>query len=245
MQKRIVLPLALLLVGGSACASLPDKLIWKNEEGKGGKAQVVEKEAEIAPAGLTTTKVNPITPEEAQKTALARPKVVKVVDLRGVDAAKGNKYFDEVDQRTSESLAPVIDQAARPVRVITYDNNSIAKDFNLPFGSAWERGMEALLEIPLNTVDRSSGIVTTDWIYDENANDSLLDFLPMGGGKKIRYKYTIRMMDTGDGTQIKVVPFAHALTNGGWRPAMSSLLITERMFERIERELILPVSSER
>ncbi|MBF0171533.1 MAG: hypothetical protein HQK87_10690 [Nitrospinae bacterium] len=243
MRKRIV-PLLALLLAAPACVSLPDKLIWKNEETAGKTPQAEVKEEEVAPAGLTTAKVNPITPEEAQQTALARPKVVKVVDLRG-GAASGKKYFDVVDQRKNETLAPVADQAARPVRVVTYDNNAIAKDYNLPFGSAWERGLEGLLELPLSMVDRSSGIVTTDWIYDENVGDTLLAFSPLGGGQKIRYKYTIRMMDTGDGTQIKVVPFAQALTTGGWRPAKSSLLVTERMFERIERELIVPVSSER
>jgi hypothetical protein len=247
MKRNNLLAVAALLsmIGGSACQTLPQKLIWENDEvGPTGAAAAVQKENEVTPAGLINEPVNPITAEEARRTVLSRPKAVKVEDLRG-QGKGGNKYYDVVDQRAEQTLAPVIDQAARPYRITTFDNNAVAKDYTLRFGSAWERTLEAVLEIPLNTIDRSSGIVTTEWVYDENPADKAMSMNPFGDTRRVRYKYTVRVMDKGNGTQIKVVPFAQTLSTGGWRDAKPSLLITEEMFQRIERELIVPVPSER
>ncbi|MBI4666475.1 MAG: hypothetical protein HY751_08715 [Nitrospinae bacterium] len=251
-MKKQNLTIALAMVCGlaffPACASMPDSLIWKNDET--GAPQPLAKrpadnepDAEITPVSLNGEKVNPITQEEAVKTALSRPKVVKVEEL-SQDSKK--QYFDVVDERSQTALAPVIDPAARPIRVVTYDNNSVQKDYPMRFGVAWNRVVESILDLPLEVVDRSSGVIITGWIYDESrSGDGMLSLNPLAGmERKIRYKYTVRILDRGNLTQLKVVPFAESIKGQRWEGAKASILITNRLFDRLEKELAVPLPSE-
>lgn len=229
----------------SGCVSLSDTLIWQNEEtgSKQTKKGAADKSGEIIPAGLEGEKVNPITPDDSVKTALSRPKVVKVEESSSAGA--GRSHFDVIDERAQGSLAPVIDAGAKPVRTVTYDNNSIQKDYPIRFGVAWNRVIEGLLDTPLDTVDRSSGLIITAWILDERKDTTGMTLTPFGGAdKKVRYKYTIRALDRGNVTQIKIVPFAETVQGQRWEKARPSLLVTKKMFERIERELAVPLPFE-
>jgi hypothetical protein len=232
-----------LLIGG--CSTLADTLIWKND-GTGprqGKKGQVEKTVEVTPPGLEAERVNPIASDDSVKTALSRPKVVKVEESS--QAGAGRPYFDVIDERAQGSLAPVIDAGAKPVRTVIYDNNSAQKDYPIRFGVAWNRIIEGLLDTPLETVDRSSGVIITGWIVDERKTVGGLSLAPLLGGEtKVRYKYTIRALDRGNVTQIKVVPFVEVVQSQRWEKAKPSLVVTNRMFERIEKELAVPLPFE-
>lgn len=232
-----------LLING--CASMADSLIWKNDETspKQAKKGQTDKSSEITPPGLETERVNPIASDDSVKTALSRPKVVKVEESS--QAGAGRQYFDVIDERAQGSLAPVIDAGAKPVRTVIYDNNSVQKDYPIRFGVAWNRIIEGLLDTPLDTLDRSSGVIITGWIVDERKNVGGLSLAPLVGGEaRVRYKYTIRALDRGNITQIKVVPFAETVQGSKWEKAKPSLIVTNRMFERIEKELAVPLPFE-
>jgi hypothetical protein len=232
-----------LLTNG--CSSLSDTLIWKNDDTgpKQAKKGQTDKSDEITPPGLETERVNPIAPDDAVKTALSRPKVVKVEESATAGAVR--PYFDVIDERAPGSLAPVIEAGAKPVRTVIYDNNAVQKDYPIRFGVAWNRVIEGLLDTSLDTVDRSSGVIITGWIYDERKSAGGMALNPFGGTEnKIRYKYTIRALDRGNVTQIKVVPFAEVIQGQRWEKAKPSLMVTNRMFERIEKELAVPLPFE-
>lgn len=229
----------------SGCASMADTLIWKNDETgpKQAKKGQADKSDEITPPGLEAERVNPIASDDSVKTALSRPKVVKVEEASPAGASR--QYFDVIDERAQNSLAPVIDAGAKPARTVIYDNNAVQKDYPIRFGVAWNRVIEGLLDTPLETVDRSSGVIITGWIIDERKNPGALSLAPIVGGEtRVRYKYTIRALDRGNVTQIKVVPFAETVQGQRWEKAKPSLLVTKRMFERIERELAVPLPFE-
>ena len=247
---RNIVALAVLgaLSSGAGCASLPDKLIWKNEDAD--RTQARRKNGlsgEVAPSGLEKGLSSPITPEEAKKTALSRPKVVKIQEL-GENKKSGKPYFEVVDEGAQKALlAPVIDESARPTRVVTYDNNAVMKDYPMRYGVVWDRAIDSLLELPLRAVDRSSGIITTGWLYDERKDSGdLLSLNPFGAAEqRVRYRYNVRFIDRGSVTQIKVVPFAEVVRGRRWEKARPSIVITNRMFERIEREISIPLPGER
>ncbi|MGK7345665.1 MAG: DUF3576 domain-containing protein [Candidatus Nitrospinota bacterium M3_3B_026] len=239
--------LAALFAFSAGCESLPQKLVWKNEEtDKTAPRRGSDPGGEtVAPAGLLKAPASPITPEEARRTALSRPKVVKIQEM-GDGAGSGSSYYDVVEEKSSEALAPTIDENARPVRVVTYDNNAVEKDYLLSFGVVWERMLEAFLDMPLETVDRSSGIIITDWIYDEKSEKGLLALSPLSALEiKIRYRYTIRALDRGVMTRVMVVPFAQVIEGRRWAPARPSIVITNRLFDRIDSELAVPLPRER
>ena len=244
MKNAPVAVAALAFVLLQACSSLPDKLIWKNDdtgEQQATKSKNVGKG--IVPEGLRHGPTTPITPEDAKRTAMSRAKVVDIQEPGKNRTEK--KYFDLVDERSSVTLAPVIDKSARPVRIVTYDNNSMAKDFRMRFGVIWGRTIEALMEIPLQTVDRSSGIIVTDWVVDTAGATSGFLNMQSAGKRVVRYKYTIHIIDRGSMTRIKVIPFTQTLNDRKWMPAKPGLVVTTRMFNRIELELGVPLASER
>lgn len=236
-------------LGLSSCASLPDTLIWKTGDADKtvpGKARPAgeEKAAEITPVGLEETRVNPLSAEEVARTALSRPKVVKVEEA-GLANGANRRYFEVVDEKSQASSAPAADEGAKPVRVVTYDNNALQKDYNIKFGSVWSRIVETIVDLPLNTLDRSSGMIITGWIYGERMDkNAIVSINPFGADTVIRYRYNVRVADKGAMTQIKVVPFAEAFKGGKWGESKPSLVITNRLFNRIERELAVPLSSE-
>ena len=231
----------------AGCESLPDSLIWKNPDADQTRASRDQaKPSEITPRGLEGGMATPISEEEARRTALSRPKVVSVEEPGKSKTDK--KYFDVVEERQQTEPAPAIDEAAHPVKIVTFDNNSVQKDYPMTFNVAWGRVMEAVLELPLSTVDRSSGLIVTDWVRDESAAGAggLAGLNPFAGSAQIvRYKYTIRVLDRGGMTQIKVVPHAQIISGQQWSPARPSLTVTGRMFTRIERELAVPLPGER
>ncbi len=233
-------------VSFTGCSSIPEGLIWKNEDADQTKSKrEQEKGAEVVPGGLEEEPTSPISPADAKRTALSRPKVVSVKELGA--KRTGSKYFEIVKDQADETLVPVIDSSARPVKVITYDNNAIQKEYTLPFDVVWSRIIESLLELPINTVDRSSGIIVTSWVLDTTyAGKGLLSLNIIGAGKApVRYRYTIRVMDRGELTRIMVVPFAQTIKSNRWSNAKPSIIITELMFKRIDSELSIPLASER
>ncbi len=237
---------ALFLLSGPGCSSVSDKLIRKNKDADQTRIKrEKEKGVEVTQKGLEGGLSTPIASEEGNRTSVSRPRVVKVEEVG--KRRRGKKYFEVVDDRHKTELAPAIDKAARPIRIVTYDNNSVQRDYRMRFGVAWGRVIESLLELPLSVVDRSSGLIVTDWIMDQadvSEGASLLN--PFGAKEQsVRYKYTIRMLDRGNMIQIKVIPFTQVIKDMRWTPAKPSVVVADRMFVRIERELSVPLPSER
>ncbi len=243
-KTRSLYLLSIILVSAlitSGCASSDEK------KSEAVKSRSDHKDRGVSPIGLTKSPASPISPADASRTTLSRPKVVKVQEF---GKKQGNKkYFDVVDERTQtmESLSPTVDESARPTRVVTFDNNTVQKDYPIRFGSAWDRALEALLELPLTTVDRSSGVIITSWIYDDKDNPSeFLSLNPFSSSDvKVRYKYTVRILDRGSFTQIKVIPFAQTLKSSTWTQAKTDIVVTNSLFERIELELRTPLTTDR
>ncbi|HJM82615.1 MAG TPA: DUF3576 domain-containing protein [Nitrospinota bacterium] len=218
-----LLPLLILLtVLGCSTSSNTDKM----------QAQLQKnKQSEVTPSDLKGGIDTPITPEREHITAVSRPSITNVEE-KGISGL-GKKYFDVVDEQKNASLTPSIDKAALPIRTITLSDNSQSKDFKMRYGVVWERLMGAMLQLPLVSVDRSSGIIITDWKVDLDSQNS----------NQIRYKYTIRVMDKGVGTRIRVIPFLEIMKNYNWQSGRPNLIVTKRMFYRIEQELKIPVPS--
>lgn len=246
LKIYMVMATAAILLSSGACSSISGKASGKS--GDAEQAQVKDDKSggvEITPKGLEKGMSTPISPRDSNATALSRPKIVKVEEIE--DRRSGKKYFDIVDDRgKSSSLAPKVDKSARAIRVTTFENNSVQKDYAMRFGIVWARVLESFLELPLNVVDRSSGIIITDWITDlAGARAGMSLSLFDAKDKIVRYRYTIRILDRGALTQIKVIPFTQVAKDKRWDSAKPSLSVTESMFQRIERELRIPLPSER
>ncbi|MBI5814729.1 MAG: hypothetical protein HZB29_03875 [Nitrospinae bacterium] len=248
-NAALILAAAFTMAGTSSCASMTDSLIWKTEDadkpmpGKPAQAKQ-EKAAEITPVGLEETRINPISPEETARTALSRPKVVKVEEA-GLGNGANKRYFEVVDEKAQTPSGAAVDEGAKPTRVVTYDNNSVLKEYNLKFGVAWNRIVDTVVDLPLTTLDRSSGMILTGWIYDERKDkDALISINPFGGDAVIRYRYNVRIADKGASVQIKVVPFTEVFKGTRWEEAKPNIVVTDRLFKRLERELAIPLASE-
>jgi len=238
-----VLPAVLFAFIVSGCST--PKLIWGHDEtGKAKSETHGEGSGGVTPAGLKANKVNPIATKDGLRTTLSRPKILKVEQLKGT--AGSRKYFEVIDETAKGSSTPLIDESANPTKVFTYDNNAVQKDYPMRFSVAWSRALEAILDTPLSTVDRSSGVIITEWVVDKMKSSTVLDVLTPVNTRSfaIRYRYTIRMLDRGSYTQIKVIPFAEVRDGRKWVNAKPSIVVTNSMFDRIEQELRTPLAGE-
>lgn len=247
LKIYMAMAVAAIAFSGGACTSTSHQHSKNSRDAGHAQAKDVDKGGEeISPKSLEKGMSTPISPEGSGGTALSRPKIVKVQEIE--NQKSGRKYFDVVDSRgKSSALAPLVDKSAKAVRITTFDNNSVQKDYPMRFGIVWERVLESFLELPLNVVDRSSGIIITDWITDRASAASGLSLRVFGAKDKIvRYKFTIRILDRGNLTQIKVIPFTEEVAKDkSWVSAKPGLMVAEAMFLRVERELRIPLPSER
>jgi len=100
------------------------------------------------------------------------------------------------------------------------------------------------LNLPVASVDSPSGTLTTDWIGQDvntsNTNVGVSNILGMfgqGKARKVRYRYIVRVLRTGEGnTQIEVRTLGQALTSHWYNVPMKKK-VANQLFSAIEEQL--------
>ncbi len=245
-MKKIIwgfIPLFIVAIGMAGCS----QMIWDSKkDSKKAPSTSDENMPEVAPEGIDKNRTNPISPPEESRTSVSRAKIVSVQKF-GEDEQGQRQYFEVIDETKEQMGKAKADPLAQPVRIVIYDNNSIQKDYPMEFGVAWGRTLEAMLDMPLSTIDKSSGIITTAWLYDKAKVDSgsaAMSFLTSTSAP-VRFKYTVRLLSRGGMTQIKVVSHAEVRKAQQWATVRAKLVVTEKLFDRIELELRTPIFSDR
>lgn len=245
-MKKIVLGFIPVFIAATLMAGC-SMLTWDSKQGSKKEPSVSDENMpEVAPEGIDKNQTNPISPPEESRTSVSRAKIVSVQKF-GEDEQGQRQYFEVIDETKKQIGKAKADPLAQPVRIIIYDNNAIQKDYPMEFGVAWGRTLEAMLDMPLSTIDKSSGVITTAWVYDKAKLDSgsaTMSFLTSVSAP-VRYKYTVRLLSRGGMTQIKVVSHAEVREAQQWATVRPKLVVTEKLFDRIELELRTPIFSDR
>ncbi len=146
------------------------------------------------------------------------------VDTKKPEAAAETTGADETTNKTAGNGSP----EPREEKSI-YGHNALTRVFHENFDDAWDNVLDAMLNLPLISVDKSGGILITGWILDEGMSDSVF-----GGGKRlVRYKYVVRLKDIGGASEVTVIPFAQVSKNRRWRDAKPAVIISEKLLINI------------
>ncbi|GMT41800.1 MAG: hypothetical protein IEMM0002_0211 [bacterium] len=107
--------------------------------------------------------------------------------------------------------------------------------FPVEFDTGWDNILEAMLDLPLMSVDKSSGILITGWINNKGVPKKRAASINIFGGssKLVRYKYVVRVYDLGAVSKVKVIPFTQVMENRRWRVADPEVMVSEKLMKRI------------
>jgi len=106
------------------------------------------------------------------------------------------------------------------------------------------------MNLPVNSVDSSSGIITTDWVRkgDSALSDSILGSIGMSRISIIRYRFIVRIFRLKEGGSHSSRAEVHLLTqayqNGHWLNKRSLPKRTDELFSAIEDQVArIPLKS--
>ncbi len=197
MNKRTLFPLAFAAFAAislTACSGGMPKLFWDVDEGKDQPAYARGSGAANAPSRA------PLDVPPELRTEIELPKAEAV----------GAKGGGPLPQKYRASVA------GKAVRLDArfYPNRTPAEVF-----SAVVDAMTAL-NLPVDSVDSPSGIITSDWVKKGSTSGMIL--FGFGGSKLVRYRYIVRVYkaqsDKGEtGAQLEVRTLGQVFEAGkGW-----------------------------
>lgn len=147
----------------------------------------------------------------------------------------------EKPERLANPLAmimPAPDQkTAAPPPVEARDNplgvNALARTFNAPYDQAWEKTIEVMLAAPLTAVDKSSGVIITEWMVQQRAGGGMGAGLFSDGQRTIRYKYAVKLYDRGGATEVAVIPYTQYTEGRQWLDGKPRRMVSEHLMRLI------------
>lgn len=157
-------------------------------------------------------------------------------------AQSGNKPpLPEKPERRANPLAmimPSLDQKVVPpppveARESCLGVNALARTFALPYGQAWEKTMEVMLSAPLIVIDKSSGVIITEWMVQQRLDGGIGVSIFGDGQRTVRYKYAVKLNDRGNETEVTVIPYTQYTEARQWLDGKPRKAISEHLMRLI------------
>ena len=213
---RIALLTAVPLLIAGCGTILPDRLIYPND--MTSMEDDKKNEKEITAPSMETP---------------ASSKTAELVDEKKVEEPSASDYPHPVPDRLKKKESSI---DALPSDV---GHNALMRLFNVPFEKTWDGVVETMMPLNLSAIDKSSGILITDWIKDERlTNQANITSGILGDVVRfVRYKYIVRVSDVGGGTKVTVVPFAQVSKNRRWHQGKPAVAITEKLMRKLIKKM--------
>jgi len=240
--KTFVFPFFMgIAISMAGCSIFPDRLIYPND------MKTVKSKKETV-----TVKAEPAEGEdmEAAGDAQTGEETSPGEEVVFGSASKPAEVGGEKDEATdyanySEKEGKVLTQRERKrlSKVNAHKSgkgyNALTKTFPIGYDQLWEDVVETMLFLPLKTIDKSSGIIVSDWTMNRDIGAAAMAASNIFGDavRIIRYKYTVRVYDRGDSAEITVIPFAQVSKNRRWHEAKPAIEITEKLMRKIIRKV--------
>ncbi len=262
MRGVIVTPMqktkaaAIFIITALLCAScgsiFPDKL-WYPVEGDAPKAKNEPKaEAPKAPPAAERSQPAPqaaeqnVPVEEGDAVMFGDAPKAKAENSSGAAApAAAVNPGEPAKTQQMEQLAnplamimPIPGEKVVPpppveARESSLGVNALARTFALPYDAAWGKVLEVMLAAPLTVVDKSSGVMITEWMIQQSAGGGMSFGLFGDGQRVIRYKYAVRVYDRGGSAEVVIIPYAQYTGGRQWIDAKPRRDIPEHLMRLI------------
>jgi hypothetical protein len=241
-MKTFVLPFFLgIAISMAGCSMFPDRLIYPNDmktvkpkkETVTVKAEPAEGEG-IEVVGDEQAGEEASPGEEVVFGSAAKPAEVVGKEDEAPDYANYSEKEGKIlTQRERKRLSKV--KAHKSGK----GYNALTKTFPIGYDQLWDDAVETMLFLPLKTIDKSSGIIVSDWTMNRDISSAAMAASNIFGDgiRIIRYKYTVRIYDRGDSAEITVIPFAQVSKSRRWHEAKPAMAITEKLMRKIIRKV--------
>jgi len=240
--KTFVFPFFLgIAISTAGCSMFPDRLIYPNDMKtiKPKKETVTVKDEPAEGEGIEVVggeqTVEEASPgEEVVFGSASKPaEVVGEKDEEPDYANYSEKEEKILTQRERKRLGKV------KAHKSSKGYNALTKTFPIGYDQLWDDAVETMLFLPLKTIDKSSGIIVSDWTMNQDIGAAAMAASNIFGDgiRIIRYKYTVRVYDHGDSAEITVIPFAQVSKNRRWHEAKPAMAITKKLMRKIIRKV--------
>lgn len=161
-------------------------------------------------------------------------------------ANSANKVaLPENPERLANPLAmimPALDQKVVPLppvdaRESSLGNNALARTFAIPFDHAWEKTMEVMLAAPITVVDKSSGLIVTEWMVQQRIGGGVGVTIFGDGQRTVRYKYAVKIDNRDGAADVTVIPYTQYSEGRQWVDGKPRRMISEHLMRLIVAKL--------
>ncbi len=147
---------------------------------------------------------------------------------------------EKMEQRANPlaMIMPAPDQKEVPpppveARESSLGVNALARTFATPYDQGWEKTIEVLLAAPLTVIDKSSGVMITEWMVQQRVGGGMSLGLFGDGQRVIRYKYAVKVYDRDGKTEVVVIPYTQYTEGHQWLDAKPRRMISEHLMRLI------------
>ncbi len=182
---------------------------------------------------------------QAPKVESASPGSASAAKPAGASAAPSSLNNEasvpDKPERLANPLAmilPAPDQKVAPpppveARDSSLGVNAIARTFAMPYDQAWEKTIEVMLAAPLTVIDKSSGIIITEWMVQQRTGGGIGAGIFGDGQRTIRYKYSVKLHDGDGGTEVAVIPYTQYSEGRQWLDGKPRRMLSEHLMRLI------------
>ncbi len=257
--KAALILCATALLTASCGSVLPDKLWYPNEPSapppkKEQKADApkpapaVEKPPQAAPVEEPDAPLEegdavifgeaPKNTAAASGTATAAAPVAAGTSPQASDDKASVKDKPERQANPLAMIMPPPDKKPVPLppveaRDSSLGVNALTRTFAMPYNDAWEKTMEVMLGAPLIAVDKSGGIMITEWMVQQRMGGGIGAGLFGDGQRTVRYKYAVKLYDRGGNTEVAVIPYTQFTEGRQWLDGKPRRIISEHLMRLI------------
>ena len=162
-------------------------------------------------------------------------KMIWGTDEKG-SAQKAKEEKEKKRKASSSAENPCSKLSSKGSELESSERNIISRDYSLPFERSWNGAIEFFLNTPLTSVDKSSGVIITEWIYGNQSRKKMEITDPFSGGKrKTRHRYTVWIRDINGKTTVTVATsFQKAVAGAGWISSPPKSEITTVLLEHLD-----------
>lgn len=147
------------------------------------------------------------------------------------------------DKHSDEENAPAEKAPEKPAAPVAKEKTATVEGNTVLFPASvekvWNATLEILLPVPLSSVDRSSGIIITEWLYGQKKGGGVAVFDPLGNSKeRTRIRYTVQVRPAGNGAEVRIFPHFQAIKSGrGWGSEEAPEGVAAALIEKIRANL--------
>ncbi len=115
--------------------------------------------------------------------------------------------------------------------------SALSNNFARSFDDTWENVLEVMLAAPLAIIDKSSGVIGTEWMIQQRTGGGMSLGLFGTGQRVIRLKYVVKLYDRTGETEVVVIPYTQYTEGRMWLDGKPRIQVGEHLMRLINAKM--------